>query len=404
MPSHSLTFTNRDGVELSARLDLPPGERPAAYALFAHCFTCTSDLRGVNSISRALNEQNIAVFRFDFTGLGESEGDFADTNFSSNVSDLLDAADYMAEAHNAPALLIGHSLGGTAVLCAAPHIDSARAVATIGAPSKPGYVLKLLDRSREELQSTGEAQVTLAGRPFRIRQQLIDDLERANMEATLSSLGRALLILHSPVDDVVTIGNASELFVAARHPKSFISLDRADHLLTDEADSRYAGAMIAAWAQRYLSTEQEDAEPAETLRNGAIAETGAGFTTEVRTHRVHITADEPVKVGGGDLGPTPYELLAASLGACTSMTMRMYADRKGWPLESVVVDTRWRKPKKPEGANTQTSRIDHFTKTITINGPLDAEQRARLMEIAERCPINRTLHDDVITESVLVEE
>ncbi len=401
-----LLIENAHGEKLSARLDLPVDGEPAAYALFAHCFTCSKNLRAVTNISRALTQRGIAVLRFDFTGLGESEGDFADTNFSSNVADLVYAARYLEEHYQAPAILVGHSLGGAAVLQAAGELPGVTAVATIGAPCDPEHVSHLFDDAREEIEEKGVARVKLAGRSFTIKKQFLDDLEGQNMQERIRNLKRPLLIFHSPVDNTVGIENAAHIFQSALHPKSFISLDRADHLLNDEADSLYVGAVLAAWARKYIDLPQDNAAapklPVEA--NRTVVQTGAvKYVTDIMANGHPLTADEPEEVGGGNRGPSPYELLAASLGACTSMTLRMYADRKKWPLEAVTVRLTHQKihGKDCRACETQNARIDQFEREIELLGPLDEAQKQRLLEIADKCPVHRTLHSEVIVNTRL---
>jgi uncharacterized OsmC-like protein/fermentation-respiration switch protein FrsA (DUF1100 family) len=398
MSATIVSFTGTDDHQLSGRLELPLDGKPVAYALFAHCFTCSKDLRAVVEISRALCREGIAVLRFDFTGLGESEGEFADTGFSSNVDDLVAAAEFLAEHHQAPRVLVGHSLGGAAVLRAAARIPSVVAVATIGAPAEPSHVERLLTGSRDQIEADGEAEVELAGRRFRIRRSFLEDLEEHRMQAVIRALRRPLLILHSPRDEVVGIGNAAEIFQAALHPKSFVSLDRADHLLTEARDSRYAGSMIGAWAARYIETPVAETVEELLAERGVATRTGPdGYRTEVRARHHAWVADEPAAVGGADTGPTPYELLAASLGVCTSMTLRMYADRKGWPLEEATVRLQHRRVHAldEEQCERRTPRLDQIERVVEVRGPLSPEQRARLMEIADRCPVHRTLEAGV---------
>jgi alpha-beta hydrolase superfamily lysophospholipase len=266
------TFPGSSGAELAARLELPGGA-VRAFALFAHCFTCTKDALAARRIASSLAAAGVAVLRFDFTGLGSSEGDFANTNFSSNVDDLIRAADYLRRSYEAPAILIGHSLGGAAVLAAAGRISEAKAVVTIGAPADVGHVLRQLGGSLDEIMSAGEAEVTLAGRRFRIRRSFVEDAGMQRLEDKIRTLGRALLILHAPRDDVVGIDNASRIFLAAKHPKSFISLDDADHLLSRPQDAAYAAGVIAAWAARYLPQIPVNSAQAEHV---VVRETGEG--------------------------------------------------------------------------------------------------------------------------------
>lgn len=419
MPVESITFPNADGDDLSARLDLPDSGSPQAFVLFAHCFTCSKNLNAVGHISRALTRRGFGVFRFDFTGLGESEGDFSDTNFSSNVEDLIAAARYLEETRKAPSVLLGHSLGGAAVLQAAREIDAARAVATIGAPHDPEHVTHLLEDSMEEIERTGEARVTLAGRTFTVKKQFLDDLARTEMSDRIQSLDRALMILHSPVDQTVGIDNAARIFEDAKHPKSFVSLDRADHLLTQEDDSRYVGIVVAAWASKYLEAPIDSAADlrsdgeAETTTPPALPDAVDGtwtltgttpYRTEVRARTHHLVADEPTSVGGADDGPTPYELLLAGLGACTGMTLRMYADRKDWPLKSATVRMTHEKIHATDCAECETEegKLDRITREIDLTGDLTDAQRSRLLEIANKCPVHRTLHSEVQVRSTLV--
>lgn len=420
MPVESITFPNADGDDLSARLDLPDTGAPQAFVLFAHCFTCSKNLNAVGHISRALTRRGFGVFRFDFTGLGESEGDFSDTNFSSNVEDLVAAARYLEETRQAPSVLLGHSLGGAAVLQAAREIDAARAVATIGAPHDPEHVTHLLEDSVDDIERTGEARVALAGRTFTVKKQFLDDLGRTEMRDRIRSLDRALMILHSPVDQTVGIDNAARIFEDARHPKSFVSLDRSDHLLTREEDSRYVGIIVAAWASKYLEAPM-DAVPdsrgdgqAETTSTPVLPDAVEGtwtatgptpYRTEVRARTHRLVADEPTSVGGADDGPTPYELLLAGLGACTGMTLRMYADRKDWPLESATVRMTHEKIHATDCAECETEegKLDRITRKIDLEGDLTDTQRSRLLEIANKCPVHRTLHSEVQVLSSLAD-
>jgi putative redox protein len=394
-------FPGSLGHALAARLDRPLG-RAHAFALFAHCFTCSKDLAAASRIARALAERGIAVLRFDFTGLGHSDGEFSNTNFSSNVDDLVAAADHLRRRHRAPELLIGHSLGGAAVLAAAARVPEVRAVATLGAPADPAHVTGLLGDQVERIREQGEAEVELAGRRFRIRRQLLDDLAAQELERGVSQLRRALLVMHAPLDSVVGIDNASRIFQAARHPKSFVSLDRADHLLTRREDAEYAAAVIAAWAGRYLPAAEEDGAPDQG--EVVVRETGEGrFAQEIGAGRHGLRADEPGSAGGRDTGPTPYALLLAALGACTSMTLRLYAERKRWPLERVTVRLSHEKvhARDCEECETREGRVDSIEREIALEGALDDEQRRRLLEIADRCPVHRTLHSEVRIRSRL---
>jgi putative redox protein len=391
MPSKLIRFPASQGHELAARLELPTTV-PRAYALFAHCFTCSKDSKGAAYISQALAARGIAVLRFDFTGLGMSGGDFAESNFSSNVGDLLAAANYLREQHQAPQLLVGHSLGGAAVLAAAHDIPEARAVATIGSPYEPKHIAHLLREGKDQILTAGEAQVDIGGRPFTIRKQFLEDLEQHDPAKTIGSLKKALLILHSPRDRIVDIGNAANIFMAAKHPKSFVSLDDADHLLSRAEDAAYAAEVLAAWASRYL------AQRTERVPGVRVMETGQGkFSQDILAGRHRLRADEPENAGGLDSGLSPYELLAAALGACTAMTIRMYAEHKKVPLERVTVDLAHEKIHAADCAECETreGRIDRIERVITLEGDLDEGQRTRLLEIANKCPVHRTLHSEV---------
>lgn len=393
MHTKRISFENASGHKLSALLDQPVDDEPITYALFAHCFTCSKDYKGVARVSRALAAERVAVLRFDFTGLGESEGEFSDTTFSSNVSDLVAAAEFMTREFEAPKILIGHSLGGAAVLQAAAKIPSARAVATIAAPSSTDHLAGMIRSSSAEIESAGEAEVSIAGRPFRIRKEFLDDLSAVNMRQSIATLGCSLMIFHSAEDRTVGIDHATEIFKAAKQPKTFVALDGADHLLTDADDSRYVGSMIAAWARRYVGPSRKEIEGRPLGDNLVVVRTESGFRTEVIANGHSLLADEPVRIGGTNSGPTPYELLASALGACTSITLRMYADRKGWPLEAVEVRLQHEKIHCEDCAEAegQGARIDHFTREISLEGALDDEQRGRMLQIADRCPVHRTL-------------
>ena len=400
--SEKLSFASAEGAQLAGRLELPAG-RPRATALFAHCFTCTKDIFAAQRIAGGLAEAGIAVLRFDFTGLGHSEGEFANTNFSSNVADLLAAVEHLRREREAPKILIGHSLGGAAVLAAAPQVPEAVAVATIGAPADPAHVSHLLQDARPEIEARGEAEVLLAGRPFRIRKQFLEDIAAQKLEQAIGGLRKALLVFHAPRDETVSIDNAGAIFGAAKHPKSFISLDDADHLLTRKADARYVAQALSAWVGRYLGEEEPEplaAAPGSVL----VREAGAGrFAQDMLVGGHRLRADEPLAIGGDDSGPGPYDLLLAGLGACTSMTVRMYADRKGWPLERVAVTLRHDKIHAQDCADCETreGKLDRIERALSLGGPLDDEQRRRLLEIADKCPVHRTLHSEVLIETAL---
>lgn len=407
MKSSRITFANGRGQQLAARLELPANQHPHAFALFAHCFTCSSALGVVRNISRELNLQGYGVLRFDFTGLGSSEGDFIDTNFTTNISDLVSAAEWLREHHQAPALLVGHSLGGAAVMCAATMLDSVKAVATIGAPYAPAHVSAHFTEELDEIVKNGSATVNIGGRPFQIAKQFLDDLEDQKLDEHIKDLDAALLILHSPQDRTVSIDEAAKLYSAARHPKSFVSLDGADHLLSDTGDARYAGQVIAGWSSRYIPNTAPAAAPLKSSKEVAVRlDEAEGFTTEVMVRHHHLTADEPAKIGGNDFGPGPYELVSAGLGACTAMTIQMYARRKKWPLESVEVHIDHAKDYSEDmrATDEKPKKIDRFDRTLIIKGDLTAEQRARLLEIADRCPVHRTLHEQVEVVTKMAEQ
>ncbi len=392
-------FTNAAGRRLVGSLETPVG-RPLGWALFAHCFTCGKDLRPSQRIAAALAKHGIGTLRFDFTGLGESEGSFAESTFGRNVDDLVSAAGWMREHDRAPSLLVGHSLGGTGAISAARKIEGVRAVATIGAPSNPSHVLSSIDVDATE-SAKGEVEVDIGGRPFCISNDFVEDLSHHPLTDQLPELKAALLILHAPLDETVSIDHASELFLAARHPKSFVSLDDSDHLLTKPANADRAGSIVAAWAASYLSEGQV---VSAVHRDDVEVFTGEGFGTDVVVNDRHrLRVDEPESIGGADTGPTPYDLLSTALGACTSMTLRMYADRKGWPLESVRVHVRHGRvhAKDCEECESTGGSVDRFERVIDLAGPLDTEQRDRLLEIADRCPVHRTLHGEVIVETSL---
>jgi len=395
MPSERFEFPNTRGEKLAALLDRPTGE-PVAYALFAHCFTCGKDVLAAKRIAQRMTMRGIAVLRFDFTGLGASEGEFANTHFSSNVADLVAAANHMREMYGAPAILIGHSLGGAAVLAAAGQIPEAKAVATIAAPADPAHVTGLFKEHVSDIHAKGEVEVALAGRAFRIRKEFLDDVAEQKLHQCLADLRKALLVLHSPTDNLVGIENASAIFTAAKHPKSFISLSGADHLLSKRADAVYVAEVIAAWSERYLDmVPQPDMEP---IQGVLVAETGNGkFEQSVVAGQHRYLADEPVSVGGNGSGPSPYEYLLAGLGACTSMTIRLYAELKKMPLKRVGVRLTHDKIHAVDCENCETKegKIDRIEREITLEGDLSVEQRAKLMEIADKCPVHRTLHSEI---------
>ena len=399
MPTERFQFAGSEGQQLAAALDRPDGPI-AAHALFAHCFTCGKDVLAAARIAAALAAKGIAVLRFDFTGLGSSEGDFANATFSSDVADLVRAADHLRETRQAPAILIGHSLGGAAILAAAGQIPEARAVVTIAAPSDPAHVTHLFKDHVEEIRRQGKVQVQLAGRSFHIKREFLDDIAEKGLTEQIAKLRKALLVMHSPTDDTVGIDNATHIFGAAKHPKSFVSLAGADHLLSQRRDSVYVADVIAAWAERYIesSPTEAGADLGEAPRQVVVRETRNGkFQQTVGVGPHTWLADEPVAAGGKDSGPGPYDLLLAGLGACTSMTLRLYADRKSLPLERVTVTLSHGKihAKDCVECETREGMIDRIERVIRIEGALDADTRQRLMEIADKCPVHRTLTSEV---------
>lgn len=397
MKTERLEFTGHDGSTLAARLDLPAG-KPAAYALFAHCFTCSKDIPAARRIAQRLASLGIAVLRFDFTGLGHSSGEFANTSFSSNIEDLLLAANHLKEHYEAPQLLIGHSLGGAAILAAAGQVIEAKAVITIGAPADPQHVAHNFAKDVASIEKDGQADVQLGGRTFTIKQQFLDDISTVSLESHVGSLKKALLVLHAPLDETVEIDNAARIFQMAKHPKSFITLDDADHLLTKAKDAEYASDLIAAWVQRYIKVDLLPKlmnAPEGVVR---VSEADpAGFVQDISAAGHHIVADEPESYGGSFLGPTPYQLVSAGLGACTSMTIRMYARRKNIPLEHVQVDVTHDKihAQDCDSCEQTSGKIDQFERKITFTGDITDEQRQRLLAIADKCPVHRSLEGEI---------
>ncbi len=393
MSLQKVNFPNKDAEQLAGRLELPADQHPHNFAIFAHCFTCTKNLLAVKNVSRALTAAGFAVLRFDFTGLGESEGDFENTNFSGNVEDLIAAAQFLENNYQAPTLLIGHSLGGAAVLMAASKLHSVKAVVTINTPSSPEHVKRHLQDDIEKINTRGKATVDLSGRPFTIKKHFLDDLEDQPIRKTIKTLGKALLILHSPQDRTVSVDNAEKIYLAAHHPKSFVSLDGADHLLSRKEDSEYVGKVIAGWASRYVSIPKTESLSSKHDVTASLT-VDDGFTTAMKLGDHYLTADEPKSFGGNNYGPTPYELVSAGLSACTAMTLQMYAKRKGWDLQHVEVHTNYSKTHALDCKECEkdTAKIDTFNRAIKMEGNLDEKQRQRLLQIADRCPVHKTLH------------
>lgn len=397
MNSKKIKFKNKDGVELSAIIDYPANQHPHSFALFAHCFTCSKNFNVVNNISKSLTRNGIAVMRFDFTGLGQSEGEFSDSTFSSNIDDLVAAASFLDKNHEAPSLLVGHSLGGAAVIFAANEIESVKAVATIAAPSSPDHVTNLLVGEIDEIKEQGEANVSIGGREFKIKKKFLEDIEKKKMDSVLDKYkDKALLILHSPQDNIVGIKNAEDIYKSASHPKSFISLDGADHLLSEEKDSLYTGEVISSWIKRYIDFPEEKKH--KTDHDVVAIIDGSGYTTEIQAGNHTLVSDEPIDVGGNDFGPTPYELLSSGLGACTAITLQMYAKRKKWNLTAVKVHLKHDKKHAEDcdDCKKSSSKVDVFERAIALEGDLDEKQKKRLIEIANKCPVHRTLHENEV--------
>lgn len=402
-----VTFTGSKGETLAARMDMPAGLIRAT-AIFAHCFTCSKDILAAKRIAGELAAKGIAVLRFDFTGLGASEGDFANTNFSSNVGDLVLAADFLRQNYEAPSILVGHSLGGAAVLCAAARVPEVKAVATIGAPADAEHVIHNFGASLDEIERDGEATVSLAGRPFKIQKQFIEDVRTQSVEKHIGKMKAALMVLHSPIDQTVGIDNAAKIFTAAKHPKSFVSLDSADHLLSRQEDAAYAAEVIAAWASRFIGADKPVIDSAD-WEGVLVAETGEGkFQNYVRSGDHRLLADEPTSVGGLDTGPSPYDYLGIALGACTSMTLRMYASFKKLDIGAVSVTVLHEKihavdcEECAEEVVSMGGKIDQFERRISIEGDVDPALHAKLLEIADKCPVHKTIEGkaSVVTKIV----
>ncbi len=405
MKNTKFNIENDKGLVLQAYLELPANQKPNHYAIFAHCFTCTSTLSAVKNISRALTHHGFGVVRFDFTGLGRSEGEFAESHFSANVSDLISVSNYLASHFEAPALLVGHSLGGAAVLAAAAQLDHVKAVATIGAPSTVSHVTHLFSHGLEEVKQKGEVEVDIGGRPFKINQEFVDDFGKTDLPAIVKELRKPLLIMHSPIDTIVGIKNAEQLYHSAHHPKSFITLDNADHLLSKSTDSNYAGHVIGAWVSRYFPPQEN--QMLETKGEQLVGHLNLredNFTTTIQTKKHSLIADEPESFGGDDYGPSPYEYLNAGLAACTVMTLKLYAERKKWDLQEVYVYISHSR-KHSDDLNIEVDRptfLDHISKKLEFVGDLDESQKQRLKEIASKCPVHKTLANEVIFDTEIL--
>lgn len=404
MNPKKLSFKNRKNIELAAHLYLPLDQHPKFFAIFAHCFTCSQNFSAVKRISTSLSQKGIAVLSFDFTGLGRSQGEFEDSDFSSNISDLSDAYEFLKSEYETPKMLVGHSLGGAAVLYASFELAEIQSVVTIAAPAFPGHVKKLFkEESISEIEKKGSAEVVIGGRPFQVSKEFLDDLNQKPLENTLKNIKKSLLFIHSPQDEIVDITNAAELYQAARHPKSFISLDGSDHMLSKAEDSKYVGEVIASWSKRYITLVGENQLNDTEGNQVKVRLSGPKYTTEIKTPHHHLIADEPLDVGGENLGPNPYDFLMASLGSCTAMTLRMYADRKKWPLKEVSVFLNHDKVHLKDSINptNKKSKVSRFTRLIELEGDLDEDQRHRLLEISHRCPVHRTLEEEIVIQTLL---
>ncbi|MGB5417598.1 alpha/beta fold hydrolase [Algibacter sp.] len=405
MSSIKLNIQNKKGHKLQAYLELPADQKPHYYAIFAHCFTCSSTLGAVRNISRSLTSHGFGVLRFDFTGLGRSEGEFSESYFSANVDDLLAVNTYLKEHYKAPSLLVGHSLGGAAVIVAASKLENIKAVATVGAPASVSHVTHLFSHGVEEVKEKGEVEVNIGGRPFKINEEFVQDFGKIDLPEITKNLRKPLLIMHAPFDKVVGIDNAHKLYHDAHHPKSFVSLDDADHLLSNRKDSQYVGNMIGTWVQRYF--EPEDNTMLDTKGEQLVAHLNLvedNFTTSIQTKKHNFIADEPESIGGDDFGPSPYDYLSAGLAACTVMTLKMYAQRKKWDLQEVYVYITYSKKHSDDLMLDldKPTRIDHLQKRLKFVGDLDDKQKTRLKEIASKCPVHKTLQSEVIIETELI--
>ncbi|WP_435412433.1 bifunctional alpha/beta hydrolase/OsmC family protein [Psychroserpens mesophilus] len=406
MINHKLQIVNNKGIKLQAYLELPANQKPNYFAVFAHCFTCSSTLNAVKNISRSLTNHGFGVLRFDFTGLGRSEGEFADSHFSANVDDLLAVNKFLNDHYKAPSLLIGHSLGGAAVLVAASKLDTIEAVATIGAPATVDHVKHLFSHDIDRIKDKGKVQVNIGGRPFQIDEEFVSDFDKTDLPSIVKHLRKPLLILHSPIDTIVGINNAEQLYHNAHHPKSFVSLDNADHLLSKTQDSQYVGNVIAAWADRYFEPVQNimlDTDGEQLVAHLNLKENN--FTTNIQTAKHSFIADEPASIGGDDFGPSPYDFLSAGLAACTVMTLKLYAERKQWDLQEVFVYITYSKKHSDDLMLDveKPSRIDFLRKKLVFVGDLDDAQKQRLKTIASKCPVHKTLQTQTIIETEIID-
>jgi uncharacterized OsmC-like protein/pimeloyl-ACP methyl ester carboxylesterase len=405
MKTTKLEITNKKGLKLQAYLEFPANQKPNNFAIFAHCFSCNSNFKATKNISRSLTNHGFGVLRFDFTGLGKSEGEFADSHFSANVEDLIDVHNYLETHYKAPSLLIGHSLGGAAVIVAASKLENIKAVATVGAPATVGHVTHLFSHEPEDISEKGAIEVNIGGRPFKINEDFVADFSKTDLPKIIKELRKPILVMHAPFDKIVGIENAHEIYHNAHHPKSFVSLDDADHLLTKASDSIYVGNMIGTWAERYFEPEENSmisSEGEQLVAHLNILEDN--FTTSIQTKKHSFIADEPENVGGDNFGPSPYDFLSAGLAACTVMTLKLYTERKKWDLQEVFVYITYSKKHRDDldiDADKPT-RFDHLQKKLKFIGNLDEKQKQRLKEIAAKCPVHKTLQSKIIIETEIV--
>lgn len=406
-----LKIVNKAGEKLAAHLVIPADEQINNIAIFAHCFTCSSSLFVVKNISNELIEKGISVLNFDFTGLGHSEGDFSETNFSNNISDLEDVNSFLTETYIAPTILIGHSLGGAAAIIAASQLENIKAVVSIAAPSYVKHITRHFQNFDEIIKEKGHAMLSIGGRPFTIRKQFIDDLEKHNLEEVVKGLRKPIMIMHSPQDNIVDIENAGRLYNNAFHPKSFISLDGADHLVRNKKDAAYIANVIASWVERYVPIAANGTNEAIMLKNVdgeqvlVYHETSVPYTNHIYTKTQHILGDEPIDFGGNDLGLSPYELLIAAIGSCTTLTLKLYAKRKEWDLREVYVYLSYAKKHAEEIENREPEamgKLDFIRKKLKLVGNLSEEQIIKLKEIASKCPVHKTVAGKVYFETELV--
>lgn len=388
--SQKITFENSRGEKLSARIAFPIDRKPHNFAVFANCFTSNKNFKAIRYITQSLTAEGFGVLSFDFTGLGESEGNFAGTAFSSSVDDLICAANYLKENYVAPTLIVGHSLGGAAVILAASQVDEIKAVVTSGTPSARQHVRNLLKSGIEEIEENGVAEVDIGGRPFTVKKEFIDDLVNQKLPGVVKQIRKSYLGLHSAQDTIVGIENESELYLAVRHPRSFISPDGADHLLSKEKDACCAGDLIVTWAKRYVEIPEIE-ELSTQSRVVAYLDTSEKFTTHIKADQRSLIADEPENFGANVFGPSPYQLVASGLATCTLMTLHLYAELKKWDLQEVFRHIRhetthledWKDCENPK------AQIDKFTRDLELIGDLDVEQKQKLLEVSGKCPVHQ---------------